>query len=1037
MGILLALLAAGLLYLEQTLWLPHALVKGLPAPSVAGWLMVTVCVLALYLVLRLWLWRRAPRLLDEEGVPAPPLSDEERRALPQYHIDLAELERVLRRHHGWRWKHRQPWLLVTGGREDVEAAAPGLTRQGWQSAGNVVLLWGGDIAGGGNEPDLRALRRLRGRRPVDAIILAGRHDSTLTPVIAGNQLYGLWTMQLALNWLPPLYRLDVHALPWPGTIYCKTFCAALSVSPFTAQTLKTALADLTNKLLPHGMAQLSNDMRRHFWLYLSALLRRGGAERLLAFFAPFFTDGYPFALHGVVLAAPEEPAASRTSHPPSVIWDGIAAHCRTLRGRPAGVDGWRIIRWSVTGILLLCGAGMVLSAVSNALRVRHVSELVAQAQTAPSVSLLAPLQDIMTEQADWMQHGAPWYRRFGLDVTRRVQPVLPPVWETLSRKTILSPAQAALERLLSADNAGDQTTARYNHLKTWLMLATPSWVNDADSQTFLTQQLSALLPAISPDSLAFFVRQFATQQALHLTPDDALVARTRRSLLDALAGQQAETQLYQQMLRDVNRNYAEMTLDQLTDGESAAGLFTLDATVPGAFTREAYDGAVRPQIAALVETRREQISRVLADPAHPAEGALSPDALQARLTQRYLNDYAAAWQSALNRIQLVASGDPLQQLTRLSDRNRSPLVTLMRSLAAQGLVASPDERHAVVNSLLAPVFGGIVGMTDVKAAEGGISLSAWLMNITRLRDRVRSLSALSGRTEALAASVFSGTQIDNAAADLPARVRTQLGQNLLPMADALFIAPTGQTWKSVMRGGMSQMDAQWRQDIVSNWRQQFDRCYPFSASATDCNLAKLADFIRPDSGLITQFIAQHLHGVLVYRDGRWQVADKLPPGLAVSPAFLAALNRLSRAGNTLFSDGFGLRFRLQPGMARDVAQTELVIDGQNITYFNQMPFWREIEWPGTLNEPGTMLLWTSVRAGARIYSARPGQWGFIRLLEQAKATAVDNRHIRLTWTAQDGLPLNYLLEADPAHNPLTVLTLKDFRLPDAIFTTRR
>ncbi|EEU3911239.1 hypothetical protein KG918_003444 [Salmonella enterica] len=1046
MGILLVLVAASLLYLQQTLWLPHAFARGLPAPSVTGWLVVTVCVLLVYLAVWFGLWHRAPHRLDEEGIPAPPLSEDELQALPQYHLDLAELKQVLHHRYGWRWKRRLPWLLVTGAVRDVDAAAPGLVQQGWQFTGDVLLLWGGDIASGGNQPDLAALRRLRGRRPVDAIILAGHHDSTLTPVVAGNQLYGLWTMQRALNWLPPLYRLDIHALPWPGTAYRKTFSAALSTTPFTAQTLESALTDLTNDLVPYGMAEVVDDNHHHFWLYLSSVLREGGAERLLAFFKPFFTGWHPFALYGVVLAVPEAPEASEASLAsreyrwrPSVIWDGIAAHCRRLRGRPAGVDGWRVVRWSAAGVLLLCGAGVVTSAVSNMLWLRRVSELVAQIHAAPQASRLAPLQQVMTEQADWLQHGAPWYRRAGLDITRRVQPVLPPAWEQLSRQVILNPAQTALERLLAADSDNDQTTVRYNHLKTYLMLATPSWVDNRAAQTFLTQQLATLLPAISPDSLAFFVRQFAAQRTLHLTPDDALVARTRRSLLDALAGPQAETQLYQQMLRDVNHNYAEMTLDQMTDGESAAGLFTLDAAVPGAFTREAYDGAVRPQIAALVQTRREQISRVLADPVHPAEGALSPEGLGVRLTQRYLTDYAAAWRSALNRIQPVVSGDPLQQLTRLADRNRSPLVLLMQSLTAQGLVASPDERHAVVNPLLAPVFGGIVGMAshDGKVVKDGISLSAWLTDITRLRDRVRSLSALSGSTEVLATSVFSGTQIDNAAADLPERITCQLGPTLQPMAKALFIAPTGQTWKGVMRGGMSQMDTQWQQEIVSNWRQHFDHCYPFSASATDCNLADVADFIRPDTGLIAEFIAQHLRGVLVYRNNRWQVAGKLPPGLAVSPQFLAALNRLSRVGNTLFADGFGLHFRLQPGTARDVVQTELTIDGQDVTYFNQMPFWQDIRWPGTFDSPGTMLLWTSVRAGARIYRDMPGQWGFIRLLDRAKATEVDNHHLRLSWTAPDGLSLNYLLETDPAHNPLTVLTLKNFQLPDAIFSSRR
>nr|WP_240782860.1 hypothetical protein [Rahnella sp. RFA10(1/100)] len=47
---------------------------------------------------------------------------------------------TLRHRDGWHWKHKQPWLLVTGEAEVVEKVAPGLTQARWQESQNAVLI---------------------------------------------------------------------------------------------------------------------------------------------------------------------------------------------------------------------------------------------------------------------------------------------------------------------------------------------------------------------------------------------------------------------------------------------------------------------------------------------------------------------------------------------------------------------------------------------------------------------------------------------------------------------------------------------------------------------------------------------------------------------------------------------------------------------------------------------------------------------------------------------------------------------------------
>ncbi|MGK9536968.1 hypothetical protein O6466_24325, partial [Salmonella enterica subsp. enterica] len=92
-------------------------------------------------------------------------------------------------------------------------------------------------------------------------------------------------------------------------------------------------------------------------------------------------------------------------------------------------------------------------------------------------------------------------------------------------------------------------------------------------------------------------------------------------------------------------------------------------------------------------------------------------------------------------------------------------------------------------------------------------------------------------TAALSQSVFRGTQIDNTVSELPGRLRVQLGSGWQPMAQALFLAPLSQTWKGVMTTGVKGMDAQWQQEVVAAWHEEFDNTFPFTESNKDASLA--------------------------------------------------------------------------------------------------------------------------------------------------------------------------------------------------------
>ena len=74
---------------------------------------------------------------------------------------------------------------------------------------------------------------------------------------------------------------------------------------------------------------------------------------------------------------------------------------------------------------------------------------------------------------------------------------------------------------------------------------------------------------------------------------------------------------------------------------------------------------------------------------------LSPEALKARLTQRYFTDFAGSWLSFLNSLRWEPANniaDVTDQLTLMSDVRQSPMIALMNTLAWQGQTGRRTRR---------------------------------------------------------------------------------------------------------------------------------------------------------------------------------------------------------------------------------------------------------------------------------------------------------------------------------------------------------
>ncbi|KAF6676018.1 type VI secretion protein VasK [Pantoea sp. EKM21T] len=1023
------------------------------------------------------------------------------------------LKTHLRSRHSLFWRNKVRLLLITGDDAAIEQLIPGLKHHQWLEANRTVLIYGGRLTA---EPDMEkytALRKLRRGRPLDGIVRVLSQSLTLTPRISDNDLRGLEKISELLRYSAPVWLWQLCDSKWsqakrPEQTVGATFPLRAKPDDITRQ-LELMLPILRTQ----GVSQVAENNGHDFLLRLGQYLKDGGIVRWTEQLVPWLSGSQQrVPLRGLIFSLPEnkpaetpEVEAAASANPEKYIpesqrhaltlpvtWQGIIDDCTRVRGRRVGMAWEQTLAWTLMAIIGIWGAGTLLSFVVNRLQIVSVAEQAHALVEHPSVSdyQLTALHTLRND-AGRLQHsiheGAPWYQRFGLDHNQQLLDALLPWYGVANNRLIRDPANEALTQKLSAlassapnsDQRAQLAKPGYDQLKAWLMMARP----DKTDGAFYAQTMKAVQPtcigistglwqSLSPDLWAFYISELPKQPQWKITPDAQLVSQSRQVLLQQIGRRNAESTLYENMLKSVRRNFADVSLDNMTSGTDARRLFTTDEVVPGMFTRQAWEGGIQQAIEKAANSRRDEIDWVLSDSRKAVSSDLSPEALKARLTQRYFTDFAGSWLSFLNSLRLNPANniaDVTDQLTLMSDVRQSPLIALMNTIAWQGQTGQQSEglsdsiiksakdlvggkdKPAIDQSASGPqgpldeTFGPLLQLlgkntgSNVMSADTSLSLQTYLTRITRVRLRLQQVASASDPQEmmqTLAQTVFQGKSVDlTDTQQYGSLISASLGEEWSGFGSTMFVQPLTQAWETVLQPSAASLNDKWNRSLVANWQTAFDGRFPFAASKSDASLPMLAEFVRKDSGRIERFLTTELNGVL-HKEGSQWVADKVnSQGLSFNPGFLRAINQLSQLSDILFTDeSQGISFELQARPVPQVVETQLTIDGQMLHYFNQMAEWQSFRWPGDTFKPGAMLTWSTVNAGARLFGDYSGTWGFIRWLDQSKRQQLDRSQWMMSFTAPDGRTLQWALRSQLGKGPLALLDLRGFTLPDQIFS---
>ncbi|HCW3074126.1 TPA: ImcF-related family protein [Enterobacter roggenkampii] len=1012
----------------------------------------------------------------------------------------------LRSRVGLYWRRKTRLLLITGDEAAIELLVPGLQENQWLEGNRTVLIYGGSLTAEPDKEKYAALRKLRRGRPLDGIVRVMPQSLNLTPQISDNDLRGLEKLSELLHYSAPVWLWQLCDSAWPQATRPEQAVGASFPPRAREDDITRQLELMLPALRAQGVSQVAENTRHDFLLRLGQYLSDGGIARRARQLAPWlYSSQQRIPLRGLMFSLPDNkhagasqekdeyvPESQRHALTLPVIWQGIVDDCTRVRGRRVGMAWEQTLAWTLMTITGVWGAGLLLSFALNYSQISSVAGQARNLVEHPSVSdyQLTALHTLRNEAGRLQHHiqdGAPWYQRFGLDHNQQLFDAMLPWYGVANNRLIRDPANEALKQKLTAltnsapnsDQRAQLAKPGYDQLKAWLMMARPDKVDGA----FYAQTLKAVQPtrmgistglwqSLVPDLWAFYIAELPAQPQWKITPDAQLVSQSRQVLLQQIGRRNAESTLYENMLKSVRRNFADVSLEDMTSGTDARRLFTTEVVVPGMFTRQAWEGGIQQAIEKAANSRRDEIDWVLSDSRKAVSADLSPEALKARLTERYFIDFAGSWLNFLNSLHWNPANniaDVTDQLTLMSDVRQSPLIALMNTLAWQGQTGQQNEglsdsiiksakdlvggqdKPAIDQSASGPqgpldeTFGPLLQLLgknkggNVMSADNTLSLQTYLTRITRVRLRLQQVASASdpqAMMQTLAQTVFQGKSVDlTDTQQYGSLISASLGEEWSGFGSTMFVQPLTQAWETVLQPSAASLNDKWSRSVVANWQTAFDGRFPFAASKSDASLPMLAEFVRKDSGRIERFLSTELNGVL-HKEGSQWVPDKVnSQGLNFNPAFLRAINQLSQLSDILFTDGSqGISFELQARPVPQVVETQLTIDGQKLHYFNQMADWQSFRWPGETYKPGTMLTWTTVNASARLFGDYSGTWGFIRWLDLSKRQQLDRSQWMMSFTAPDGRTLQWVLRSQLGKGPLALLDLRGFTLPDHIFS---
>ncbi|UGQ44837.1 type VI secretion system membrane subunit TssM [Massilia endophytica] len=720
---------------------------------------------------------------------------------------------------------------------------------------------------------------------------------------------------------------------------------------------------------------------------------------------------------------------------------------------------------------------------------------------------LVLLQD-RAEQLHGYRDGKPWQLGFGLYQGAALERMLDREYFAGMREVMLKPVAAALEAKLheaAGDGSEPLTPGRaeetYNALKAYLMLADtghaePGHLNDQLARywrTWLEANRGAMpreqMIRSAERLMAFYLAHVGEPGWPVIENKLALVDAARERLRQVVRGMPARERVYAEIRARASTRYPAMTVARMV-GEQDKALVLGSHAVPGAFTREAWQGYVEGAIRDAANKELQSADWVL-NAASKEDLTLegSPEQIQKGLVEMYKNDYTREWRKFVQGVSIAGmDGFPgaVAAMNRLGDPQFSPIAKVLEAVHLQTSWDNPAALNAqmkqaqtgflnwvkanVLRMTPSPVNGNVnvniqldsgrlerpVGPIGREFAGLGKLLGTGDSQATLMKSYMEALSRLRTRLNLLknqgdpgpGARQLMQQTLEGSGSELADALKLVDEQMLTGMSDSqrqalrpLLVRPLMQVFAVIVNPAEAELNRTWQAQVVEPFKRTLASKYPFDGNARmEASAAEIAQIFGP-SGQVAKFVDTAM-GALVVRRG-----DTLTPrtwadmGISLQPEAVQQFAGWISATGANAQASAQTVFQILPSPAPNTLEYTVEIDGQVLRYRNTPAQWTSMTHPGPQGVAGARISAVGFDGRSVELFNEPGQSGLGRLIEAAAKTKKANGVHELRWS---GGGMTVALDLRIISNPAASADsgpqdqgFRNMRLPDRIVGSTR
>ena len=553
-----------------------------------------------------------------------------------------------------------------------------------------------------------------------------------------------------------------------------------------------------------------------------------------------------------------------------------------------------------------------------------------------------------------------------------------------------------------------------------------------------------------------------------LNVNQDLVYKSRSLLSSNPTGNDHLIRLFADVIDKASADFPAVQLSSILDGTDLRWL-TGSYTVPGAFTRKAYETYIRPTFIQLSKEGQHSTDWVTGTEQQAKPIDRVSDNSLAFFDAQYKKAFYESWLQFISHIAWKPTMDPNLLnlgLNALEHRDGSPYWKIFSritdeakwsaSLVTQGIDQTKKLVRQDNKSQLSDVFsiGPLHNVINTWGPSNSVFATTYADKVANLSKSIQSTGWPNRLFEPSNLLLQQLTQ-KTAWTELEEYVNQELLQTLSAgQASAvsdkelisvrqtlqkLMLSPAIMTMRSVNQQVTDEINERWKSQIYAPWGQLSQR-YPFNESGPDLGFSDIHQFLGKKEGRIHRFIEQYIRPFCI------ESASGLTPrswngvGLVLAPELNALMQLDFQDIDKSSAPQDGALFELKPIPSHGIADIQLTIDGQLLRYRNGAQLWQTFRWQDPVSSKESRLnIQLNNGHSIDIFSAQ-GRMSLLRLLSIARQRAESNQTIHLSWPVDVSNPalgsVSFLYRHISGPDPLRIVLLKHISVPSQIIQTR-